>query len=64
MNVVNGDPGMRTPELLRSIKNSCGVEFCFLFFKFVDIIFLCTHLEETQTDQREPKLIEFVTKFR
>ncbi|XP_063922976.1 uncharacterized protein LOC135137284 [Zophobas morio] len=60
VNVVNGDPGTGKSELLKNIKNSCGVEFWCIFLKSVDTTLLCTRLEKIQADQRESELIEFI----
>ncbi|KAJ3655452.1 hypothetical protein Zmor_014583 [Zophobas morio] len=60
VNVVNGDPGTGKSELLKNIKNSCGVDFWCIFFKSVDTTLLCTRLEKIQADQRESELIEFI----
>ncbi|KAJ3655451.1 hypothetical protein Zmor_014582 [Zophobas morio] len=60
VNVVNGDPGTGKSELLKNIKNNCGVDFWCIFLKSVDTTLLCTRLEKIQADERESELIEFI----
>ncbi|KAJ3655454.1 hypothetical protein Zmor_014585 [Zophobas morio] len=60
ISLVNGDPGMGKSELLKNVKNNCGVDFWCVFLQSMDITLLCTRLEQTQLDLREQELVKFI----